>query len=484
MKPYRIVIFIFSVIACLALMAAFFPEEGLKVGKTVIRFPSLEQIMTREEPAAKVEDLLVRIDTVLQQEKLKEQEDTVSYYKEILSTHPARFYVPRGDETFFDSFFEKLESAVTQEKIIRILHYGDSQIEMDRISSDLRSFFQSRFGGGGPGLLPLVQTIPTPSVYQQATGEMSDYALYGTGLRTNTRNYGLMARFYRVSGTVAFSVSAANNTKIDKRLQKFSDIKLLYSSQSSEFSATLKDRNTRQEYKQTSECAGLQLFHWHLDTPMHRFTVTFHGPADIYGIMVDDGYGVNVDNIPIRGSSGTFFSQIQDSLLGRMYEMADVGMIVLQFGGNSVPGISSEKGVESFKSRIASQIRYLRKAYPSAKIVFIGPSDMSTRVGGVLQTYPRLPQIIEALKLAALENGAAFWDMYDVMGGHNSMITWVKNGYAVNDYIHFTPAGASLIGKTLSDSFSVMYDFYRTRKNMSLEAVINSAGDGKNPESP
>ena len=81
--------------------------------------------------------------------------------------------------------------------------------------------------------------------------------------------------------------------------------------------------------------------------------------------------------------------------------------------------------------------------------------------------------MVEGLKRTALENGAAFWDLYGVMGGENSMIRWVKHSpaYAGADYIHFTPAGAKLVGEALAKSFLIYYDFYDLRKSLPAAKV-------------
>jgi len=67
------------------------------------------------------------------------------------------------------------------------------------------------------------------------------------------------------------------------------------------------------------------------------------------------------------------------------------------------------------------------------------------------------------MKETALENGAAFWDMFSVMGGENSMIEWVQNqpAWATSDYIHFTEKGAARIGELFYESFMIYYNFYR-----------------------
>ena len=60
-----------------------------------------------------------------------------------------------------------------------------------------------------------------------------------------------------------------------------------------------------------------------------------------------------------------------------------------------------------------------------------------------------------------------------MMGGKNSMAQWVRHypAYAGPDYVHFTPAGAKVVGETLSRSFLTYYDFYDLRKTLPAAAV-------------
>ncbi len=55
------------------------------------------------------------------------------------------------------------------------------------------------------------------------------------------------------------------------------------------------------------------------------------------------------------------------------------------------------------------------------------------------------------------------------MGGNNSMVTWVKNGYAGSDYIHFTVKGARIMGDYLSDMLLKLYELYKIRQQVTPE---------------
>ena len=168
------------------------------------------------------------------------------------------------------------------------------------------------------------------------------------------------------------------------------------------------------------------------------------GNAELYGISLESAKGVTVDNIPLRGSAGTFFTGISSSLLQSSMKALNVPMIILEYGGNAVPAITSDKAVGNYKKDFARQIRYLQNLHPGVFILVIGPADMATKINGELQTWPYVEEVAQAMKEAALENGAAFWNMYEVMGGRNSMIQWVshKPAWAASDYIHFLPSGA------------------------------------------
>lgn len=464
MKPYKIFIFIVLIISALGVLCYFFPKQGVKVGNAEIRFPSLETVMVGQSTKKGV----VREKDTMSLEHLESLKDTLNQYKVAINKQVGHFYVPNEDVTFFDEVFAKMSQAKSNRQIIRVLHYGDSQIEMDRLSSNLRTFFQSKFGGGGPGLVPVEQTIPSYVVSQYSSGAFTLYSSYGDGARAGG-NYGLMGKCYRLTGSGYFTANASSHKGTDNRVKHFSNITLLYNDRIGNFQASLRDRRGHYNQLYSNGLQGIHTCHWIMDSASSSIQISMQGTADIYGIMLDNGYGVSVDNIPMRGCSGTQFTMIKDSILRTCYRQANVGLIILQFGGNSVPAMTTAKAIHGYCSRMATEMRYLKRCYPDAKILFIGPSDMSVRRGGILQTYPKLPQLVDSLRNTALRNGVAFWDLYDVMGGENSMVAWVENGLAGPDYIHFTPAGANKAGKSLADSFNTAYEFYLMRKKIDKE---------------
>jgi len=443
-----------------------FPEKGLKIGEMNLFFPSPNEIFEAEK--ATEMDIEANLNRLQQQTALaaeiKSAADSLLFYREFVSNNAARLYFPNNDYTFFDKLFALLEHASSQQQAIHILHYGDSQIEMDRITGTFRQRLQEEFGGEGAGIVPVIQVIPSMSVSQSYTGNLSRYIVYGDSStkRASHRRYGMLASFSQLNGSATVNVAARNDKRAYPKVKKFHCVNLLIGNNSANFSATCKGlTKTLKEAKK-----GVSILSWNFAEPVNSASVTLNGSAEIYGISMEGKSGVTVDNVPLRGCSGTIFTGIDAQNLTQCYHYANVKLLIMQFGGNFMPGVNSDKMVKYCTERIAKQIQYLQSLNPTAKILFIGPSDMSKTVNGKLQTYPYLPAMNAALKQTALENGAAYWDMFNVMGGENSMIAWVKHSppWAGGDYIHFTPAGAEKIATTLSDAFFVHYQFYTLRK--------------------
>ena len=104
--------------------------------------------------------------------QLSELADSLDYYQQIFASASASIQFPRNDASLFDAFFSAMEQAQSEGKVVRVLHYGDSQIEQDRITSSLRGNWQSRFGGSGCGFVPAIQMVQTPYMNQEYNCDM------------------------------------------------------------------------------------------------------------------------------------------------------------------------------------------------------------------------------------------------------------------------------------------------------------------------
>jgi hypothetical protein len=81
-------------------------------------------------------------------------------------------------------------------------------------------------------------------------------------------------------------------------------------------------------------------------------------------------------------------------------------------------------------------------------------------------TFPFLEDVRNALKKAAFESGAGFWDLYEVMGGRNSMISWVESTPAMagSDYVHFNHRGTQRVSELFIKALWTDFTELRAKK--------------------
>ena len=477
MKPHKILLFFLALFALLFTCWYLFPSEGVEIGKVKLRFPSYESAINDLEnkgSAVDVDSVLLAVQRSY--EIVREQGDTLDFYREYITSNPNRIHLPGNDYTFFDSLFAWMDSASVQGKILRIAHYGDSQLEMDRISSMLRQRLQERFGGGGPGMVPVLKPMSSVSITQNATGSLSRYALVADTLSkwSSTHRYGPLTRYAILSGEARFNFRRAENRYAQDRVKNISKVSVLFGYNNPGLRLSLKcDTLGVMSTSVDTPVKGVSVVSWDLPSSVRQGTISFSGNAEIYGILLDGEPGVTVDNIAMRGCSGTILSGIDSTVMKEAFEKTDTRLIILQFGGNAMPGIGSRKAISLYMGKLGKQFEYFKKVAPKAKLLFVGPADMSKSVNGSLVTWPLLPDLNDSLRVRCLDAGIAYWDTFNMMGGVGSMKEWVNHNpqLAGPDYIHFTTKGAAEVGDALAKSLLLYDDFRRLRSTLSEEAV-------------
>ena len=469
MRPRHIAYIIWTVIALLGVVCLVVPDGGWHIGKWNLRFPTLAEALDirikNDELRILNDSLLAEVDTsdmgCRESDIETISEDTVA--REDTIAKKPQPVIPTVNVTNTDSraylaaFYAALDSASSMP--VRVVHYGDSQTEEDRITNILRERWQQQYGGGGVGLIPLHQTIPTRTirqwlsingVVQTVQGGPKRYLVYGPrSMRLDNDDYGVMGQVAVMdSALVAGSEDIVMNIEpIDKKRKPhnyFNRVRVLTDSVEGYILAqdtTL--HHTTQSYT---------TLHYTLPDSCERCEIHLQGKGKVYGVSLETPTGVIVDNIPMRGCSGNIFTKIDSAQLSDFYRETNTRLIILQFGGNMIPQTENPSTISGYvRSTMRQQVRYLRACAPEASILFVGPSDMSTRIDGEMVTYPLVPYMDRLLKKMAEEEQIAYWSMYDAMGGQNSMVKWVEIGLAGSDYVHFTRAGANKVGKILYD---------------------------------
>lgn len=471
MKPLRISGFLISLLLVILLIPFLFPGSKLSLFGYSIRIPDkikfhasaqnqykdisqitylLEDSTLEEHPTDTVSKKITR-DTV-------QKHDSISITKKKENTkniQPLEF--PPGNDTLLDPFFKTLSTIDKQSDLIRILHYGDSQIEADRITSYFRSQMQKQFGGSGIGMIPVVPINPASISYAyDVSSNWKRFSILNTHRTPNDPEYGILGCFSRFNlpdeilskETEAWIFLKNANTSYPNA-SKFNHCKLMLAGNRTPIYIELKKNEGIIDADIYPAGKDLRVIDWKVDTGARNLQITIKGKdsPDLYAISLDSDRGVVVDNIPLRGSSGLELSRLYQAPYDKMLTTLNVKMIMLQFGVNAVSNMS--KNIAAYEKAFLKQLMVLRNSHPEIPIIVIGVSDISENTTEGYTTNEAVEKIRDAQKRASFAAGCVFWDMYEGMGGKNSMPSWVfaKPSLAQKDFIHLNPLGAKIIGE-------------------------------------
>lgn len=409
-------------------------------------------------------------DTVQVENKLLTIPDSISPNE--LRSRIISIEYPDSTKNALSSIFEALKLGLSTKSLIHILHYGDSQIEGDRITAYLRSRMQQRFGGRGVGLLHIVPHSYQPgSIRQSITSNWEKIILAdlpkGIGLNHKFGILGGYSFFGKSKGILnrgGFNEAGVTIQRLGKASlsRSFSRIRLLYGYSTEPFMASVSAGGKVLDAEMVSPAKGINQLFFETPNEYSALNLEFKGDESplFYGISLESKTGITIDNIALRGSSGTDFTRTNEADLKSFYKALNVKLIILQFGANLVPHV-----VESYtyyENQLYRQIEALKRAKPDAAIIVIGVSDASKKEGSYFVSYPNIEKIRNAQRNAAKRAGAAFWDCYEAMGGQNSMPAWVKANppLASKDYVHFSPRGANLIAEMFYSALIGEYEKY------------------------
>jgi alginate O-acetyltransferase complex protein AlgI len=448
MRPLRSFLLLLIFLACFTGLHYIIPANQL--------FPSIYEFI----PADLLNDLFSE-DKTLSSIQAEQTADTIKTTSAKSSTSVDS--IPADPEKIsVDPMHGFLDSLRYSKGQLRIMYYGDSQIEGDRITSYIRQTLRKGCGGTGPGLfLPLMPVMYTKSVWIRSSSNWRryNYLSYKTGEITH-RDLGPFMSICRylpegekTSVPEKAFVRIKPSNYADSAAAVYDILRVFYGNAEDAVKISVKADDKIVFTGTLKRGKGFN----EITCPLNgakEILIEFEGKVspDIYGISIESKTGLIIDNIPQRGSAGLEFTMVDKDNLIEAYKKLSPDLFILHYGLNIVKNVRDNYSY--YQKGLGRQLALLKEISPFTPILVVSLTDMAVNEGDSIRSYSNIPAIIEAQKQASLMEGVAFWDSYSAMGGESSIIKWTekKPALAQKDYVHFTYPGADSLSKILADA--------------------------------
>jgi len=360
-------------------------------------------------------------------------------------------------DTLSTTRFERLVEKLASGEDVRIAFMGDSFVEGDILTSDLRSELQQSFGGRGVDFVPC--DIPFATARRSVKRSASGWSSYSV-MKPKSAPESLRDLFF-VSGYISEGKAGAKvrwqSTDIFPTIDSCSRARiLLVSRDTSRVVVTLNDTLSHEV-----EIAGDErLREIYIEAPYKSLSMRVaEGKVVCYGASLEGDGGVAVDNFSVRSNTGHAIFGTGAQINRQAHDMLSYDLVVLQYGLNiMMPG---QRNFSKYRDQLRDMIAYTERCFPNAAILVLGVSDrwIKDEETGRFKPIGSVDALTRHQRAAADSSRVAFWNTSEAMADLGGMPAFVRNGWAAGDYTHLNYAGGRRIAESLARSIrKAVYD--------------------------
>ena len=360
-------------------------------------------------------------------------------------------------------FFNKLLKLENGDSCrVNIVHIGDSHIQADFLTREVRKNFQLRFGNAGRGLVFPLRVAGTnePADYRSSSNiDWTVSKIIGQSRNPEPGISGISISTQQDGGY--FDITTFNHDDLD---YSFKQVTLIHSKDSLQFDCRISDSPAKFGYLMSA---------FPVETGDCLTHVPFSQPTNfvrIYSISTEDGQqsatinGVILENdkpgilYHSIGINGAHFNDYNTSpLFYRQMSTLKPDLIIVSLGTNEGANIKITE--DEMIASVVSMVQNLKSVNPGAGILITTPADDYFR-----KKYknPYLETVQRALIKSAESENVACWDMYSITGGFGSCVEWRKAAMLQRDGVHFNKQGYTVQGSLLYNALIDSYLKYAT----------------------
>ena len=364
---------------------------------------------------------------------------------------------------FYEALYRVSSGASgSSDNLVRIAVFGDSFIEADIFTADLREMLQKRFGGCGVGFVTITSMTSgyRPTV-RHMFGGWARHAVTDS-VYFDRKKQGISGHYFVPRN--GDYVELRGHSKYASFLDTCQRASIFFYNRDSVHLSACVNKGDSRSYA-LPPSGGLQEVQVNGRIGSIRWTVDRADSTLFYGLAMDGKKGIILDNFSLRGSSGLSLRGIPQQMLKEFNRQRPYDLIILEYGLN----VATERGrnYDNYQKGLLTAIEHLKTCFPQSGILLLSVGDRDYKnENGDLRTMPGVKNLIRYQQNIAAESGIAFWNMFEAMGGDGSMAKLVhaKPSMANYDYTHINFRGGKHLAGLLYETLIYGKEQYDRRK--------------------
>lgn len=354
---------------------------------------------------------------------------------------------------------------------IRIAWFGDSQIEGDFITQDLRKMLQNYFEtANGVGFVPVVSI--SSDFRKTATLEVNGSVQIDNFKKTNGHT-NLFLSGYSFYGN-NLSINFKDNTQ--KNSNQNTEKWLLYGKGDS---ISIKNNDTLfKKYPANSYFNRVLLNK--SSSNAAKFALA-SGNTPVYGVSSEPESGIVLDNFSFRGITGVELKKLNVNLLDELNKSGYYDLIVFQYGVNLMFR-PNDTNYDYYYKVMNPVLKKMKEHMPNSEFLLLSCSDRAFNYNGEWKTAVGLDSLVNTQAKLAHDNKIPFYNFYKSIGGNGTMVKWADSTTALanKDYIHFNFRGSKIAANIIFKA--IINDYKKALKKAKISTKTVSKSSNKNTQ--
>jgi len=377
-------------------------------------------------------------------------------------------FIQQPNHEALKKFYDALSQAKNRK--VTIVHIGDSHIQPDGYSYNLRNILQKEFGYAGRGMIFPYRAAGTHNAfthYSEIKGKWEgdfntrrerkfDIGITGATAHTSDPTASVKIGFRNEASKADFDLVKLYY----KRSPHTFNLKVAVNDSASFLVNCVADTASTLPYLMFRVPRGTKTLTLSMEKVTKKLndstTITTSNFFELYGLSfeLEKENGILYHAVGINGAP--FEAIMRQNLMETQIKEMNPDLVIIDMGGNEYYGRGVVKDI--YASRLTQIVKSIQKWCPNASILLSSPHEFYYR-----RYYNRNwgKDARDVTKQVAFDNNCGFWDNYAISGGRYAVPQWQKEGLFGFDRIHLTPQGYGFRGTLMAQGLMQSYNVYR-----------------------